>query len=289
MMRTIATAFLAVVVLTGDAGAGDAIYDRAGRKVGFTELAARLRAADVVILGEVHDNPAHHAMQARLVRRIAPSGLAFEMIPESAEVAVRRHRAAGGDVAGIATLTGWSRRGWPDFSLYAPIFAAAPRATITGAGVARPDLMAAATRGAAAVVGDPRLAAHLAKPLGSAAGRAIEDEMISAHCAAITRDHARRMVEVQRLRDARLALAALRAKRSRGRVVLITGNGHARRDRGVPVYLGILRPLLRVVVLGQIERSPVVPRPAGVYDFVHITRPAPRKDPCAAFRKRRKR
>ena len=39
-----------------------------------------LPRADVVLLGEVHDNPAHHAFQAEAVAYLAPRALVFEML-----------------------------------------------------------------------------------------------------------------------------------------------------------------------------------------------------------------
>jgi hypothetical protein len=96
------------------------------------------------------------------------------------------------------------------------------------------------------------------------------------------------MVEVQRLRDASFASAALRARAtSGGQTVLITGNGHARTDRGVPVYLDAVAPHLRTAAVGLLETQPgaqtlddYAPLP---YDFVWFTAPAERPDPCAAL------
>jgi hypothetical protein len=50
-------------------------------------------------------------------------------------------------------------------------------------------------------------------------------------------------VEAQRLRDAALAEAALAALEAHGApVAIITGNGHARRDWGVPAVLAVAAP-----------------------------------------------
>ena len=47
---------------------------------------AGLRAAQVVIIGEIHDNPTHHQTQAALVAKLAPKALVFEMLtPAQAE------------------------------------------------------------------------------------------------------------------------------------------------------------------------------------------------------------
>ncbi len=37
---------------------------------------------DIFILGEVHDNPHHHALQARLVERLDPAAVVFEMLTQ---------------------------------------------------------------------------------------------------------------------------------------------------------------------------------------------------------------
>jgi uncharacterized iron-regulated protein len=112
-----------------------------------------------------------------------------------------------------------------------------------------------------------------------------EDQMIAAHCGKIPRLVAREMVEAQRFTDARLARATLRAReRGGGQVVLITGDGHARTDRGVPTYLRRLAPGLKVISVGMIElpagADPAVAWRGLPYDYVWFSKPAQRPDPC---------
>jgi uncharacterized iron-regulated protein len=262
-------------------GPGGARLDEAG-------LVAALAGADVVVLGEVHDNPVHHARQARLVRALAPAGIAFEMVPAGSEEGIRVFRAQGGRPAEIGPAIGWERMGWPDWELYAPIFEAAPAAYVAGGGPAHAKVREAARAGAAAAWGAGAAAAGLDRPIDAALRRELEDEMIAAHCDRLPRKAAAAMVEAQRFKDAHLAEAVLRARRQGGGlVVLITGNGHARSDRGVPAYLARLAPGLKVVSVGMIER------PAGAesaaearglpYDYVWFSAPHRRGDPCAAL------
>ncbi|MFN3614878.1 MAG: ChaN family lipoprotein, partial [Rubrimonas sp.] len=116
--------------------AGAIVATADGARLTPAELAAALAAADVAILGEVHDNPDHHAAQAWLVARMAPDALAFEMLPPSVEAPLARARAAGADQQALAQATGWADLGWPDFAMYAPIFLAAPDVPVTGGAVA---------------------------------------------------------------------------------------------------------------------------------------------------------
>ena len=91
------------------------------------------------------------------------------------------------------------------------------------------------------------------------------------------------MVEAQRLRDAalaRAALAALDTSRARS-VVVITGNGHAANDLGVPSLLRMQPGEVVVASVGQFEETaPDTP------DFDHwfITPTIERGDPCEAFK-----
>lgn len=265
----------------------------AGHEIAPDILAARLRGADLVILGEVHDNPTQHARQAWAVAAVAPGGLAFEMVPEGSEEGIAVFRAQGGAPGEIGPAIGWQRLGWPDWPLYAQIFEAAPDAYVAGGGVARSDLRRAASQGAAAVYGAGSVAAGLDTPLPAVQQAEAEAEMIASHCNQLPPEHAAAMVESQRLRDARFAAALLRAhQRAGGRAAaLITGNGHARTDRGVPLYLARLAPGLDVVSLGQIEvhGDTAPPRPGDAalpFDYVWFSEPAERDDPCAGFRLR---
>jgi uncharacterized iron-regulated protein len=89
------------------------------------------------------------------------------------------------------------------------------------------------------------------------------------------------MVEAQRLRDAALARAALEAMTATGGpVVVITGNGHARRDLGIPSVLALAAPKLRVLSIGQLEGSAGQDQP---FDLWVVTGTVARGDPCAAF------
>jgi uncharacterized iron-regulated protein len=264
----------------------------AGEEIGREELAARLEGADIVVLGEVHDNPAHHEAQASLVGRLRPAGLAFEMIPRASEGGIRALLAEGGSPAEIGPAIGWEQSGWPDWALYRPIFEAWRALAYTGGGLPGEALRRASAEGAAAAATDRRFAPILAEPLDPATQAAAEDEMVASHCDTLPREAAPGMVEVQRLRDASFASAALRARAaSGGQTVLITGNGHARTDRGAPFYLRSVAPNVAVAAVGLLETDPrhrTLAEYETPYDYVWLTAPAERPDPCAEFESREK-
>lgn len=238
-----------------------------------------LPAADVVILGEVHDNPAHHRNQARAVAALAPGALVFEML--TADQAARITPENRADPEALAEVLDWAGSGWPDFALYHPIMRAAPGAHILGGGLPRDVVRRAVSQGAAALFGSESARYGLDRALSPGEQAQREREQATAHCDALPPDLLPGMVAAQRLRDAALARAVVRAvEAGQTPVAVITGNGHARRDRGIPVYLGAALPGLRVLSLGQIEAAPPGDPP---FDLWLVTEPAGRDDPCAAF------
>jgi hypothetical protein len=102
--------------------------------VELADLIAAARDVDIVVLGEVHDNPEHHRNQAAVVAALQPGALVFEMIPQASEDDVNRLRAGGASRDEIAEALAWDESGWPDFAGYAEILEAAPEARIFGGG-----------------------------------------------------------------------------------------------------------------------------------------------------------
>lgn len=235
--------------------------------------------ADIVILGEVHDNPAHHARQAEIVAEVAPTALVFEMLTSAQAGA----HLPGADAATLEAAFGWSEGGWPDFTMYYPIFAAAPDAAIYGAQVPRSAARAAMQAPLEESFAGDADRFGLTEPLPKAEQEAREAMQLRAHCDALPADFLPGMVKIQRLRDATLAQAALAALNDTGGpVVVITGNGHARTDWGMPRYLSRAAPNVDIISFGQGEAEQA---PAGTFDLIEDDAPAvDRPDPCAAFK-----
>lgn len=239
----------------------------------------RLPGARIVILGEVHDNPLHHANQARAVAALRPAALVFEMLhPDQAARATPEARTSQ---EALEAALGWNASGWPDFAMYYPIFAAAPEAAILGAALPREDVRRAMTDGAAAVFGAGADRFGLDRPLAEADQAAREAAQQVAHCNALPADLLPGMVAAQRLRDAAFARTALQAlDQTGGPVVVITGTGHARKDEGIPAALALAAPGVSVLSVGQVEGNP---GPDAPYDLWLVTVPTPRNDPCGGF------
>lgn len=248
------------------------------------DILADMARADVVIIGEVHDNPDHHARQAEIVGALGPKAVVWEMVTLDAAEGI-----AGIDVSNAGALAlalNWGESGWPSFDMYFPIFAASGSARHYGGQVPRRDAFAAAGTGVVAAFGAPAADYGLTDALPAGEQAAREADQMAAHCDAMPVDKLPILVDIQRLRDAALARQVVAALgdaggKARGPVVVITGNGHARRDRGIAIYLAQIRPDIQVFVLGQSEAGQI----GGTYDAVIDSPAVQRPDPCLAFHK----
>lgn len=245
------------------------------------DVLAALRGADIAILGEVHDNPVHHRIQADLVEALRPRAVVFEMFgPDAAAAANALGRR---DPDALQAALDWDSGGWPDFAIYAPIFAAAGDVPLYGAALPRDQVRRAVSEGAAAMMGSDSERFGLKIPLAPNIQAEREALQMDAHCDALPENLLPGMVEAQRLRDAAFARTALKALEVQGPpVVVITGNGHARRDWGMPAAIANAAPGVSVVSLGLVEvgNSDLS---FGQFDVVSITEQAERSDPCAGF------
>ncbi len=241
------------------------------------DVLAAMQDADVVILGEIHDNPRHHLVQTEALGAIAPSAVVWEMVTE--EGAQRLAQTAASNPEELSRILRWAESGWPPLSMYYPVFQASD-APVYGAMVPRTAARAAMEKGAATALGADAARYGLTVPLSPEDQAAREADQLAAHCDALPAEMLPQMVSIQRLRDAVLTRAILRAdEETGGPIAVITGNGHARTDRGIPTFLSRLKPGLKVFVLGQSEGGAI----DGTFDAVIDSPEIEREDPCKAF------
>jgi uncharacterized iron-regulated protein len=283
-----------------------------GEQVGRRHLFERMSSAPVVLLGEVHDNDLHHRIRGSLLydwvrsEPSRPAALVFEHFDREHEDALRlAQRRAGG-----ATPAARSRRdnrpsldellevarfdrtawGWP---AHRPLFEAARRSGATWIAANFSQASARRLRGEPDGEVEPALRAVVAASRWSPqAQQALDQALVAGHCGQLPQAALAAVARVQRLRDAALALPLLDGAERRS--LLLAGNGHVRRDHGVPLYLGALER--EALVIGFEESTgPAGGDPvtavgaaragdyAGAYDFVCLTQAADREDPCAGL------
>jgi uncharacterized iron-regulated protein len=279
------------------------IWDvKAGRFVDEATLDAAVTGADFVALGEVHDNPDHHLLQARLVRAITAAGkrpaLGFEMLDADQQPAVDASLAkAPKDADALGTAVNWKESRWPDWAWYRPIFEAGLEAglPIVAANLPRGLTKDIRTKGKDAL--DEQLQIRLAReePIPPKTLAALREEMAESHCGALPESLIDPLVLVQRARDAQMAWRVESAGGDRGGI-LISGKGHARTDRAVPAIVAKDAPGKKIVAVAFTEAQAGETDPAkyheeegatgpAPYDFLVFTPGAKREDPCEGMRK----
>ncbi len=280
------------------------IWDvRGGRFVDEAAFHAALASAHFVALGETHDNPVHHELQARALAAMVAAGrkpaVAFEMLDlaQQPRVDAALTRSTPHDPDALAKAVGWAGTGWPDFALYRPVFATALAAElpIVAANLSRKQVREVVKSGAGSLAPAVRQLLDRAGPLPEAAAQEIRDEMWESHCRELPRSMLDPFVTMQRSRDAQLAERVL-AARGDG-AVLIAGSGHARTDRAVPSYLAREAPDRSRAAVAFLEVSDERRTPADYaeafgpgglpFDYIVFTPAQPREDPCAGFRGRK--
>ncbi len=242
-------------------------------------LSAALHAKPIVLLGEVHDNAAQHALRAQALRQLLESGarpaLLMEQFDRERQPDLDRALARPGvtpdDVLAAATPTDPAMQGW-EWRFYKPYIALAIayRLPIVAANVSRTDTRRVLKDGLPSLGFD----ANLPADIEATQARAIVD----GHCGMIDTAQAGRMVGAQVARDQFMA-RAVEANAARG-AVLIAGNGHVRRDIGVPRWLSETMRA-RSVSIGLLE--PGDPN-ASAFDVAFTTAAQSRPDPCEAMR-----
>jgi uncharacterized iron-regulated protein len=265
------------------------IDGRTGEPVAAGELMRQVRAADVVLLGEVHDNAVIHEIRGQLMRAsgVKPA-IVFEQFAETHEPIVRP--LSGEPMEQWLDRNGFDREGWK-WPLHQPVVdaALAVARSLWGSGLSRELLRSVVGTGEAAAPAHLRPLLEQA-PLSTAARAALDRELVESHCGQLPESMIPGMRAAQTARDASMASALARAAAD-GPAWLIAGNGHVRSDLAVPRLLPAAVPGKSVLVVGFLERTESGGDPdaesRSLYDLVVVTPRVARPDPCASFRRDR--
>ena len=251
-----------------------------GQALSEQKLVAHLRQQDVVLLGELHDNAQHHALRAGLIKQLARAKLTVvaEHLPDGARVK------AEGALLSDLQAAGFDAKGW-SWPLHLPLFEAVRTADLllVGGNLPKGFSKRLYSEGEAGLPA-PLAQTYRAATLDATATLRLDKDLIDGHCGKLPDKYLQPMRLVQRATDLSMAQALLDHQPS----VLVAGNGHVRKDYGVPQVLRALAPGLKFTSVGFYENDQpleeLVKSFGGRYDILWLTEPAQRTDPCADFK-----
>ena len=254
-----------------------------------TALMQAMQGHRVVLLGEVHDNAAQHMLRVAALRELLVKGarpaIAFEQFDQERQADIDRARRErpGDAIYLIAQAKGRDEWQW---QFYRPFVALALEyeLPIIAANLSRDKAMHVAIDGWAAVF-DARMRDELKlDSLPAEFRRKHEDAIAAGHCNLLQAEQLPALARGQIARDIIMA-RSIRPYVDRG-VVLLAGNGHVRRDIGVPFWLSpdARRDAVRIGVLERNDDS--VPEDVAEVDVYVITERAARADPCKELAQR---
>ena len=260
-------------------------------------LLARISAADVLLLGETHDNPQHHENQQKLLKARIGSGARPALVMEQldAESQPALDQALGGDNRDevLNSVTGMIK--FADKEPYRPLLAIAidNQLPVIAANISSKRLQPVIWFGYSAYDAGELKRLAVEEVWSESRQNYLVAHMGGAHCGELRDELRAGLTRSQRLRDALLADSAV-SSIARG-VVAIVGRDHARRDIGLPLYFAARAPSARIFSIGFVEVSEGKADPKeyeaksatgdAPYDVIWFSPRAERANPCANFGK----
>ena len=264
---------------------------QSGRFIDKAQLIHRILASDYLLLGEIHDNFRHHQLQAHLINQLRKgrrhASVSFEMIDQQqGEILQRQPYTSSSDLIALLNQT---KSRWPYERDYQVVFDSVIAAgfDILPANLEHSQLIQIIKRGELNLPEHIRLVMKQT-PLSTQQNTDLQNEIIRGHCDMIPAEATQPMMLAQRVRDVVMSLSLLNS--GADIKVLIAGAGHARTDRGVPLYLRNKDKQARIVSLafqevkqGATSIEDYSERWDGQglpFDYVWFTPGVQRTDPC---------
>jgi len=255
--------------------------------ISLAQLVQAVMDSDIAVLGEVHDNPRHHHLRGELLRQL----------PAASKTVVAEHLnwrlrfKEGGELLTNLQAAGFDDKGW-GWPLHQPLFEAvtAMQMPLIGGNLPSESIREVfKTRGQSLPAAVRSLLGQT--PFDEKQRKTMDEEIHQGHCSAMPTSMFEGMAAVQRGRDAAMAEVALAHLPS----IVVAGNGHAWKHLGVPFVVNKAAPQLRSVNVlfmewddsrPNLEKQTFLTELALQADYVWLTPPQAREDPCAKLNKK---
>lgn len=256
----------------------DTIIDlRQQKSINQSELIHQLTKSEFILLGELHDNPHHHERRGQIITAV--KNQSYAVVAEY--LLADRMVTFSGTTLDSLERSGFSPKAWP-WKLYQPLFDAirVSNMRLYGSNLDRSISKQVFSKGSIPANMDTE---YQKSSLDQEAKNALEKDLIDGHCGKLPNQYLDPMFRIQRLTDISMAQVMMR----HAPAILLAGNGHVRKDYGVPQVLRSLQPASKQVSIGFIEEdrwnSKKMAELIKLYDFIWVTPRIERTDPCATL------
>lgn len=252
-----------------------------------SDFLKRLENADLILLGETHDNRTHHLLEIMITQHLITTDwlkqLSLEMLTPQQKANANQiyhlnHNQAlpyNLTLDELKTAFLWSDYGWPWEDYYQVLAAAQTHAIpIEPANINKQQIMSIYQGADTSVALKPN----------ATQTAALIDSIVDSHCGQIDKKQAVPMVNIQLAKDQ--AMANSLSKKTTG-ALLIAGAFHVRKDLSVPLHLQSTNSSKNILVIGMVEKTDeeMTEDFSSRYDIVIFTQPQKRDDPCDVFNK----
>ena len=258
-------------------------------QVNVKDLIPAIHDADILLLGEIHDNLFQHRARADLISRMQNKEFAI----------VSEHLVSGSEITYSGRLLedletiGFNKKAWSwpvhevlykkfeEFNL--PVF---------GGDLSKKDINNI-YKGRGLSQSDTLTPIIKRSDLDSQSKDKLLNDLVEGHCGVVEEDLLSFMYKVQRHRDASMAYIASKVAPA----IVIAGNGHVRRDYGVPQILKKMNPNSNIISIAFLEIDKLSKMTDNFIkklfkdadtDYIWLTESVSRVDPCEKLRGRRK-
>ena len=268
------------------------------------KLIADINKYDFVLLGETHNNPDQHILQAYVIKSLVNGGrrplVAFEMLNMSqVEALTNFFESYPRSSQKFFNAVNWENSGWPDWKIYTPIVdeALAANLEISPANISRQITKKLMVLGLEGLTPSQIKQLQVNQSLPKRLQDLLKIEIQKSHCGYAPTDLLDKMVLTQFVKDAHMAWAISKSRKQKS-VVLITGVGHVRKDWAIPFHLKRLIPNGTTATIAFLEvnhggqavtdystNSEISGIP---YDYIWFTPRVDVEDACEKFKKQLK-
>lgn len=245
------------------------------------ELVQKLASYPVIFIGEKHDNPDHHSIEAYLIHKLVDhqTTVVFEMLDDRHQP-VLAQLTANLSLEQLKQKLNWGEHNWP-WQDYGFLFQQVlqQQGQLKAGNISPGQMMAIYTEGVEVLDQRKRFASiaitqkTLSQPL-----LALIDE---SHCHKMDTEQLQPMVTIQLAKDASMAFALMST--TSPKKIMLSGGIHARKDIGIPQHLPAELSSITVLLI-EVESERLAPQDYGLTtqqaDFVWFTPKFTEEDYC---------